>query len=64
MGYIGFGLMGIIAGMLLANGTDSPTTWTPSEQFGGLLLIVGAVAVLVGMVVQVVSVTRPHQHSP
>jgi ABC-type antimicrobial peptide transport system permease subunit len=64
MGYIDFGLMGIIAGMLLANGTDSPTTWTPSEQFGGLLLIAGVVAVLIGVVVQVVSVNRAAQRSP
>jgi hypothetical protein len=63
MGYIGFGLTGIIAGMMLANGTDSPTTWTPSEQFGGLLLIAGVVAVLIGMLVQVVSVNRAEHRS-
>jgi len=63
MGYIGFGLMGIVAGILLALGTDSPNTLTPSEQFGVLLSIAGVVAVLIGMVMQVVSVTRLHQHS-
>jgi hypothetical protein len=58
MGFIFFGLFGIAAGMMLVDVRDSPTTWDPWDVFSLLLMIAGAVAVLVGMVVQVVAVNR------
>ena len=66
MGFIGFGLVGIIAGIvLLADGSGAaPTTWSTYERFGLLVLVAGVVAVLVGIVVQVVSVERADRRGP
>ncbi len=66
MGFIGFGLIGIIAGIvLLADGSEAaPTTWSTYERFGLLVLVAGVVAVLVGIVVQVVSVERADRRGP
>jgi hypothetical protein len=58
MGFVGSGLVCIIVGMLLVRGTDSPSTMETSEKVGLVLLVAGVVLVLVGIVVQVVSVNR------
>lgn len=58
MGFITVGLFAIVVGMMLLDVRDSPTTWDPWDVFSLLLMIAGVVAVLVGMVVQVVAVNR------
>ena len=58
MGFIFFGLFGIIAGMTLGDVGDSPGTWDSWDVSSVLLMIAGAVAVLVGIVVHVVAVNR------
>lgn len=58
MGFITVGLFAMVVGMMLLDVRDSPTTWDPWDVFSLLLMIAGVVAVLVGMVVQVVAVNR------
>jgi len=58
MGFITVGLFTIAVGMMLVDVRDSPTTWDPWDVFSLLLMIAGVVAVLVGMVAQVVAVNR------
>lgn len=58
MGFIAVGMFTIAVGMMLVDVSDSPTTWHPWDIFSLVLIIAGAVAVLVGMVVQVVAVNR------
>ena len=58
MGFITIGLFTIAVGMMLLDVRDTPTTWDPWDVFSLLLMITGAVAVLVGMVVHVVAVNR------
>ena len=58
MGFITVGLFTIAVGMMVVDVGDSPTTWDPWDVFSLLLMIAGAIAVLVGMVVQVLAVNR------
>ena len=58
LGLITVGLLTIAVGMMLLDVSDSPTTWAPWDVFSLGLRIAGAVAVLIGMVVQVVAVNR------
>ncbi len=58
MGFIFYGLFGIIAGMSVGEVRDSPGIWDSWDVFSVLLMIAGAVAVLVGIVVHVVAVNR------
>ena len=61
MGFIFFGLVGVAAGMMLVDVRDSPTTWDSWDVFSLLLMIAGVVAVLVGIVVEVVADSRGHR---
>lgn len=58
MGFITVGLFSIAVGMMLVDVSDTPTIWDSWDVFSLLLMIAGVVAVLVGMVVQVVAVNR------
>ena len=64
MPYIGFGLVGIILGLILAHGSDSPIMLERSELLGWILVAGGAIAVLIGMVTHVVQVTRADRRGP
>jgi hypothetical protein len=64
MPYLGTGLVVIVVGLLLSLGSDSPDTLEQSETLGLLLLVVGAGAVITGIVIRVVQVNRADQRRP